>query len=77
MSGTRRKPGWMGPHIAGFEARLTELGYRPGTVRNELKVAGQLGRWMASEGVEVPQLCVEVIERFRLARRRDGVQRPA
>ena len=75
MSGTRRKPGRMGPHIAGFEARLLELGYTPGTVRNELKVAGQLGRWMASENVEVSRLTVEVIDAFRSARADDGFRR--
>lgn len=51
MSGTRRKPGRMGPYIDGFRARLLELGYTPGTVRNALKVAGQLGRWMVDANV--------------------------
>lgn len=56
MSGTRRKPGRMGPHIEGLEAWLLELGYTPGTVRGLLKIAGHLGRWMASAEVEVAQL---------------------
>ncbi len=37
MSGTRRRPGRMGPFIEGFSARLLEVGYTPPTVRNMLK----------------------------------------
>jgi hypothetical protein len=36
------------PYVEGFGARLLELGYTPGTVRNALKVVGQLGRWMTA-----------------------------
>ena len=46
MSGTRRKPGCLGPFVEGYRVRLLELGYTPGTVRGMLKVLGQLGRWM-------------------------------
>lgn len=56
MAGSRGKPGRMGPFIAGFEARLLELGHTPGTVRNTLKVVGQLGRWMADTDLEVEEL---------------------
>lgn len=49
MSGTRRKPGRMGPHIEPFRERLLGAGYTPGTVREMLKVMGQLGRWMQDE----------------------------
>ena len=62
----------MGPHVAGFEARLLEQGYTPGTVRGELKVVGRLGLWMAVEDVEVSQLTHDVIEAFRAARRDSG-----
>jgi hypothetical protein len=55
MSGTRRKPGRLGPYVEGYRARLLELGYTPGTVRGMLKVLGQLGRWMESAGVEAGQ----------------------
>ena len=72
MSGTRRKPGHMGPFIDGFRARLLELGYTPGTVRNELKLVGQLGLWMESEGIEVSQLTKDLIEEFISARRAAG-----
>ncbi len=75
MSGTRRKPGRMGPHIDGFGARLLELGYTPGTVRGLLKDVGQLGRWMASEDVEASQLTSASIDAFLSARRIGGHRR--
>ena len=75
MSGTRRKPARMGPHIEGFGARLLELGYTPGTVRGLLKDVGQLGRWMASEDVEASQLTRASIDAFLSARRIGGPRR--
>lgn len=69
MSGTRRKPGRMGPHIGGLQARLLELGYAPGTVRGLLKDAGALGRWMVSEDLELVQLSEGAIVGFLSARR--------
>lgn len=75
MSGTRRNAGLMGPHIAGFEATLMSLGYTAGTVRNSLKVAGQLGRWMVNANVEVSDLNAVVMDAFRAARRADGFRR--
>ncbi len=75
MSVTRRQPGEMGPYIAGLRARLLELGYTHGTTKNMLAVAGQLGRWMSSEGLEPSQLTDAAIEGFRHARRADGYRR--
>lgn len=46
MSGTRRKPGRMGPHIDGLRESLVGASYTPDTVRNMLKDVGRLGRWM-------------------------------
>ena len=64
MSGTRRKPGRLGPFVEGYRARLLELGYTPGTVRGMLKVLGQLGRWMDDEDVEPGQLDLAAVEAF-------------
>jgi site-specific recombinase XerD len=75
MSGTRRKPGRLGPFVEGYRGRLLELGYTPGTVRGMLRVLGQLGRWMAGEGLEPGQLDDAAIEAFLAARRAGGDRR--
>ena len=72
MSGTRRKPGRLGPFVEGYRVRLLELGYTPGTVRGMLKVLGQLGRWMDGEDVEPGQLNLATVEAFLAARRANG-----
>ena len=77
MSGTHRKPGSLGPFVEGYRARLLELGYTPNTVRGMLKVLGQLGRWMASEGLEPGQLDAAAVEAFRAARCASGHRRVA
>lgn len=64
MAGTRRKPGRMGPHVDGFKAWLLERGYSPGTVRNMLKAAGQLGRWMTNVDLDVAGLNATSVEAF-------------
>lgn len=75
MSGTRRKPGRMGPHIEGLEVWLLEAGYTPGTVRNMLKDVGHLGRWMTGEDVELSGLNEAVVEKFRGAALACGARR--
>jgi site-specific recombinase XerD len=72
MAGTRRKPGRLGAYVDGYRSRLLSLGYTPGTVRGQLKVLGQLGRWMASEGVEPAQLNADRLAAFLAARRVEG-----
>ena len=73
MSGTRRTPGRLGPHVDGYRAHLLELGYTQGTVTHKLNELGHLGRWMASEGVDVQRLDSEVIAAFLAA---TGLRRP-
>ncbi len=75
MSGTRRKPGRLGPYVDGYRARLLALGYTPSTVRGLLKTLGQLGRWMASQGLGVDQLNASRIEAFLATRRADRHRR--
>lgn len=75
MSGTRRKPGSLGPFVEGYRVWLVELGYTPGTVRGMLRVLGQLGRWMASEGLEPGQVDDASVEVFLAARRAGGDRR--
>ena len=74
MSGTRRKPGSMGPFVEGFELRLLGLGYTSGSTRGMLKGVGQLGRWMEMEGVEVDRLGSAKIDGFVQARLAGGAR---
>lgn len=80
MSGTRRKPGRLGPYVESYRGWLLGLGYAPETVRGELKVLGQLGRWMDSQGAELAGLDELALGRFLRTRRAEGfkqVARPA
>ena len=77
MSGTRRRPGSLGPFVEGYRVRLLELGYTPSTVRGMLKVLGQLGRWMDAERVGLGELDMAAVEAFRAARRAGGDRRVA
>ena len=72
MSGTRRKPGRLGPYVDGYRARLLSMGYTPGTVKGLLSVLGQVGRWMQSVGLEPAQLNEARIEQFLVARHGEG-----
>jgi site-specific recombinase XerD len=77
MSGSERKPGRLGLYVEGYRARLLELGYTALSVNTYSLVAlGQLGRWMASEDVDVDQLDSRAIKAF-LATRRTKDHRPA
>jgi site-specific recombinase XerD len=75
MSGTRRRPGRLGPFVEGYRVWLLEAGYTPQTVRAMLKDLGTLGRWMDAEGVEVGALTVASIESFLADRRAAGARR--
>lgn len=68
MSGTRRKPGVLGPQVEGYRAWLVARGYTPSTVRNMLKELGQVGRWLTVEEVEAAQLDEQRITAFIAAR---------
>ena len=56
MSGTRRKPGRMGPFVFGFQTSLSEQGYSVLAVRNMWKDVGALGRWMQERDLQPSQL---------------------
>ncbi len=68
----RRKSGPLGPFVEGYRSRLLSVGYTPGTVEGILKVLGQLGRWMQTEGLEPAELNEAHVERFLTARRGEG-----
>jgi len=74
MSGRPRRDCSLAPFIDGYRRQLESLGYTPGTVCNQLAVAGQLGRWMTVRGLAVGDLRGAEIDAFLVAHRRDGVR---
>lgn len=75
MSGTRRKPGPMGPYIAGLQARWSELGYSDLAIRNMLKDVGAVGRWMQQHDVQPGDLSPAMLDDFRRYRIAAGARR--
>lgn len=68
MSGTRRKPGELGPYVEGYQEWLTRRGYTPQTVTNMLKDLGQVGRWMSGEALGTAQLDENAMVAFLVTR---------
>lgn len=68
MSGTRRKPGELGPYVEGYQEWLRRRGYTPQTVTNMLKDLGQVGRWMSGEALGTVQLDENVMVAFLVTR---------
>jgi site-specific recombinase XerD len=66
MSGTRRKPGRIGPFVSGFQSSLSEQGYSALAVRNMLKDVGAVGRWMQERDLQPGQLTPAAIAEFRV-----------
>ena len=64
MSGSRRRPGRLGPFVGGYRAWLLERGYSPGSVTRSLGVLGHLGRWMDCRDVDAEQLNGGVLNAF-------------
>jgi hypothetical protein len=64
VSGTRRKPGPLGPYVDGYRVRLLELGYSPVSVTRPLTALGYLGRWMERQDVDVERLTDGVLKMF-------------
>ena len=75
MSGTRRKPGQLGPQVEDYQGWLAHRGYAPGTIRNMLKEFGQVGRWLSAEGIKADQLNEERISEFLSVRHAAGYRR--
>jgi hypothetical protein len=64
MSGSRRRPGRLGPFVDGYRAWLLGLGYSPLSVTHSLVSLGHLGRWMHRHDVDVAQLNNDVLKAF-------------
>lgn len=72
MSGTRRRAGLLGSEVQGYRGWLARRGYTPATARQMLKHLGQVGRWLAVEGLAVGQLDEARIAAFRASRQQAG-----
>jgi site-specific recombinase XerD len=72
MSGTRRKPGRLGPFVEGYWVWLLDAGYTPLTVRMMLRDLSRLGRWVDAEDVQIGALTVTGVESWLAARRAAG-----
>lgn len=75
MSGTRRKPGALGPWVESYRDWLLAAGYTPQTVRLMLKDVGHLGRWMVSQGIRPGELTLADVEALLANQRASGVVR--
>jgi site-specific recombinase XerD len=69
MSGTRRKPGRLGPFVDGYRVWLLEAGYTPKTARWMLRDLSRLGRWMDTQDIQVGAMTVTDVESWLAARR--------
>lgn len=76
MSGSRRKPGPLGPFVEGYRAWLLGHGYSPAVVIRSLITLGHLGRWMEREGLRVDQLAAAVVTTFLSEYRSDRGRLP-
>ncbi len=76
MSGSRRKPGRLGPYVEGYRVRLLELGYSRLSVTRSLTALGHLGRWMERENVDVDALDADAVLAFVAAQVKDRGRRP-
>ncbi len=64
MSGSRRKPGPLGPFVDGYRVWLLEHGYTSSAVVRSLITLGHLGRWMAGQAFAVDELTDERVSVF-------------
>jgi integrase/recombinase XerD len=64
MSGSRRKPGPLGPFVDGYRAWLIGRGYSPSAAVRSLITLGHLGRWLERNALAVDQLTAEAVNSF-------------
>jgi len=67
--------GPLSPFVAGFAEELTQQGYRPRAVRNQMGLVAHLSRWLLGEGIGAEKLHATEVERFVGARRSAGYTR--
>jgi hypothetical protein len=64
MSGSRRKPGPLGPFVEGYRAWLLGRGYSALVVIRSLIALGHLGRWTERQALAVDQLTAAAVSVF-------------
>ena len=60
------------PHLDSFVATLGELGYASSTVRERLRLLGDLARWLRRQSLALAHLQEQVADQFLEGRRRQG-----
>jgi integrase/recombinase XerD len=60
------------PHLESFVASLGELGYTNSTVRERLRLLGDLARWLRRQSLALSHLHEQVADQFLEGRRREG-----
>ncbi|EQD61747.1 phage integrase family protein, partial [mine drainage metagenome] len=71
-----RVVGPLAPFAAAFKAELEAVGYTPLTTVNEMRMVGNLSRWLEREALTASDLNWESIEEFLHARRVAGYVSP-
>ena len=64
-----RVEGVLAPYASGLRSWLTERGYRPSTVEDQVRLMAHLSRWLDEQGMEPAAFTDEAAERFQRARR--------
>jgi integrase/recombinase XerD len=64
-----RVEGPLARYAPGFRVCLAERGYRPSTVEDQVWLMAHLSRWLAEQGLQPSAFTVDMVERFRRARR--------
>jgi site-specific recombinase XerD len=76
MSGSRRKPGPLGPFVDGYRAWLVGRGYSPSVVVRSLGTLGHLGRWLERNALALDRLTAEAVSSFLAEYRADRGRLP-
>ena len=59
-----RRAGLFGPHLDSFVATVSEVGYSRSTVREQLRLVDDLGRWLKRKSLAVVDLEEQVVNQF-------------
>ena len=76
MSGSRRKPGPLGPFVDGYRASLVGRGYSPSAIVRSLITLGHLGRWLERNALAVDRLSAGALSSFLTEYRNDHGRLP-